>query len=56
MKLGGYISEEVVAGDYCAKLEQQDSVTLAQLQRWNSQLNAACNNLLLGDAYCVSGK
>ncbi|KAL8862689.1 MAG: hypothetical protein Q9178_001187 [Gyalolechia marmorata] len=51
-----YTWHTVVTGDYCAKLQQQYSVTLAQLQRWNPQLNAACDNLLLGDAYCVLGK
>ena len=46
----------VKKGDYCAKLEQLYSVILAQLQLWNPQLDAACNNLLLGDAYCVLGE
>ncbi|KAL8757941.1 MAG: hypothetical protein Q9199_001853 [Rusavskia elegans] len=51
-----YTWHTVKQGDYCAKLEQQYRVTLAQLQLWNPQLNAACDNLLLGDAYCVLGK
>ncbi|KAL8671163.1 MAG: hypothetical protein Q9168_004340 [Polycauliona sp. 1 TL-2023] len=51
-----YTWHTVKTGDCCAKLQQQYSVTFAQLQLWNPQLDAACDNLLLGDAYCVSGK
>jgi LysM repeat protein len=45
----------VVSGDYCGLLEDQYGITFAQLQTWNQDLNAACSNLILGDAYCVQG-
>jgi LysM repeat protein len=45
----------VVSGDYCGLLENQYGITFAQLQTWNQDLNAACSNLILGDAYCVQG-
>ncbi|KAJ6086049.1 LysM domain protein [Penicillium sp. IBT 16267x] len=45
----------VVSGDYCALLESEYGITFAQLQDWNPNLNSACGNLVLGDAYCVDG-
>lgn len=45
----------VVSGDYCALLESEYGITLAQLQYWNSNLNSDCGHLILGDAYCVDG-
>ena len=46
----------VVSGDGCAKIDQEYNITFAQLQLWNPSLHASCDNLLLGEAYCVSGK
>ena len=45
----------VVSGDYCGLLESEYGITFAQLQQWNPTLDAACSNLILGDAYCVTG-
>lgn len=45
----------VVSGDYCGLIESSYGISFAQLQLWNPNLNAACSNLLLGDAYCVHG-
>lgn len=46
----------VQQGDYCAKLESQFNITMAQLQLWNPELNRNCTNLLTGYAYCVHGE
>jgi len=43
----------VVSGDNCWVLGQQYSVSLSQLQSWNSGLDGACSNLWLGYQYCV---
>lgn len=45
----------VVANDYCSLLESTYGITFAQLQAWNTGLDDACDNLELGEAYCVSG-
>lgn len=45
----------VQSGDSCYIIEQSTGVTMDQLLEWNPALDAACDNLLLGDAYCVSG-
>lgn len=45
----------VQSGDGCYSIEQAYEISLAQLQAWNPDLHADCGNLLLGDAYCVSG-
>ncbi|TQV97383.1 LysM domain-containing protein [Cordyceps javanica] len=45
----------VVSGDYCAKIESQFNITMAEFQSWNPQMNNDCTNLLLGEAYCVRG-
>ncbi|KAH8432787.1 LysM peptidoglycan-binding domain-containing protein [Aspergillus melleus] len=46
----------VLQGDYCAKLQSQFGITMAQLQQWNPELNRSCTNLLTGYAYCVHGE
>lgn len=50
-----YQYHTIVSGDYCGLLENQYDITFGQLQSWNPNLNAACSNLILGDAYCVQG-
>ncbi|KAK3334067.1 hypothetical protein B0T19DRAFT_459629 [Cercophora scortea] len=45
----------VQLGDYCAKIEAEFEISLAQLQYWNPTLRVDCSNLLLGMAYCVHG-
>ncbi|KAI9036896.1 uncharacterized protein KD926_001211 [Aspergillus affinis] len=46
----------VQQSDYCAKLQAQFGITMAQLQQWNPELNRNCTNLLTGYAYCVHGE
>jgi LysM repeat protein len=43
----------IVSGDFCALIEQNFGITMAQLKTWNPQLADDCSNLLLGEAYCV---
>ncbi|KAK1751404.1 hypothetical protein QBC47DRAFT_434461 [Echria macrotheca] len=50
-----FVFHTVVSGDSCFAIEQTYGITMAQLQAWNPQLASDCSNLLLGDAYCVSG-
>jgi len=45
----------VVSGDFCAKIESMFSITFAQFQAWNPEIDTACDNLQLGLQYCVSG-
>ena len=45
----------IVSGDSCALLQETLGVTMTQLVAWNTGLEANCSNLILGDAYCVSG-
>ncbi|ESK89423.1 hypothetical protein Moror_16166 [Moniliophthora roreri MCA 2997] len=42
-------------GDFCGLVQAQFGITFAQLQFWNPSLLSDCSNLLLGEAYCVSG-
>ncbi|KAE9373106.1 carbohydrate-binding module family 50 protein [Stipitochalara longipes BDJ] len=43
----------VVSGDTCSQIEQTFGISMAQLVLWNPNLSSTCNNLLLGEAYCV---
>ncbi len=45
----------IQSGDYCGKVEDLFSITMAQLMFWNPDLHADCSNLDLGEAYCVNG-
>ena len=45
----------IVSGDYCGLLENEFGITMLQLQVWNPSLLPDCSNLLLDEAYCVSG-
>lgn len=45
----------IQSGDGCYVIEQAYEITMAQLQAWNPSLRSDCGNLILGDAYCVSG-
>lgn len=40
----------IQSGDSCSSIEIEYSITFAQLQAWNSNLNSTCGNLILGDA------
>ncbi|KAF9480695.1 hypothetical protein BDN70DRAFT_877257 [Pholiota conissans] len=44
----------VVSGDTCGIVETKNNITDAQFKQWNPEINSACSNLLLGDAYCVA--
>ncbi|KAH9206729.1 hypothetical protein DL95DRAFT_347253 [Leptodontidium sp. 2 PMI_412] len=50
-----YVWHVIVANDNCDLLESEYGITFTQLQQWNPNLNSTCGNLILGDAYCVSG-
>ncbi|MCJ1311630.1 hypothetical protein MMC25_005303 [Agyrium rufum] len=41
------------SGDGCYAIEQTYSITSAQFRSWNTYIDAACDNLFLGYAYCV---
>ena len=45
----------IQSGDYCALIESEFDITMAQLQLWNPDLLSDCSNLMLGEAYCVNG-
>ncbi|KAJ6518856.1 hypothetical protein C8R45DRAFT_809437 [Mycena sanguinolenta] len=45
----------VVSGDSCPAIESKFSITFAQFQTWNPEVNSACSNILVGFEYCVSG-
>lgn len=44
----------VVAGDTCNQIALVYGITFADLQLWNTYLNADCTNLWLGYAMCVA--
>ncbi|KAK4185238.1 hypothetical protein QBC35DRAFT_537994 [Podospora australis] len=44
---------KIVSGDSCEIIAQKNSITLAQFRSWNTEINAACNNLLLDYYVCV---
>ncbi|KZF20250.1 carbohydrate-binding module family 50 protein [Xylona heveae TC161] len=46
----------IQSGDYCAKIESQFAISMAQLMYWNPSLKSDCSNLALGEAYCVNGE
>ena len=50
-----YLWHTVVSGDNCVAIQNDYGITQAQLVQWNPNLHASCDNLVLGDAYCVSG-
>lgn len=52
---GCQLFHTVVDGDDCLSIENEYSVTLAQLYRWNPSIGSTCNNLWLGYTYCVKG-
>jgi len=43
------------ANETCVFLQETLGITMAELMAWNPSLDANCDNLILGDAYCVSG-
>jgi LysM repeat protein len=45
----------IQSGNTCSLIESSFGITFAQLQAWNPSLDSACDNLFLGEAYCVSG-
>ncbi|KAF9873538.1 hypothetical protein CkaCkLH20_08997 [Colletotrichum karsti] len=44
---------KIASGDTCDVLAGKNAITVAQLYRWNTQINSSCNNLLLGYYACV---
>ncbi|KAH8892942.1 hypothetical protein GQ53DRAFT_589993, partial [Thozetella sp. PMI_491] len=45
----------IVSGDSCFFLQNTLGVSMAELVFWNPDLHADCGNLILGDAYCITG-
>ncbi|PPQ88423.1 hypothetical protein CVT25_011225 [Psilocybe cyanescens] len=45
----------VVSGDSCPAIESKFSITFAQFQQWNPEVDTACDNILVGFQYCVAG-
>ncbi|KAH8799634.1 hypothetical protein F5884DRAFT_111945 [Xylogone sp. PMI_703] len=41
--------------DTCTLLVEEYGLSLDLLRVWNSNINSACSNLVVGDAYCVDG-
>lgn len=50
-----YTWHTIVSGDTCANLEIEYGITFQQMQQWNPNLSDDCSNLLLDEAYCMSG-
>ncbi|OZJ03225.1 hypothetical protein BZG36_03446 [Bifiguratus adelaidae] len=44
----------VASGDYCDKIDTQFGITFTQLRAWNPSVNAACDNLYVGQKLCVA--
>ncbi|KAI1346447.1 hypothetical protein F5Y01DRAFT_297788 [Xylaria sp. FL0043] len=44
---------KVVSGDTCAGIVSEYSISLAQLDAWNPDINSGCTNLEIGYNYCV---
>lgn len=44
----------IVSGDNCNAIETKFGITDSQFHTWNPEVNSACSNILLGEAYCVS--
>ncbi|PQE21991.1 hypothetical protein CJF30_00009975 [Rutstroemia sp. NJR-2017a BBW] len=47
-------SYTVVAGDSCAAIQAQYSITFAQLFAWNPSIGSNCEFLAIGNTYCVA--
>uniref|UniRef100_A0A8H7XIN7 LysM domain-containing protein n=1 Tax=Psilocybe cubensis TaxID=181762 RepID=A0A8H7XIN7_PSICU len=45
----------VVSGDSCPAIESKFSITFAQFQQWNPEVDANCDNIFVGLQYCVAG-
>lgn len=45
----------VISGDTCDRIDTTYGITLPQFQTWNGNIDAACTNLVVGNAYCVAG-
>lgn len=41
------------AGDSCGAIESQYSITFQQFYTWNPAVGSNCENLWVGEAYCV---
>jgi len=42
-------------GDTCETIESEYGITLDYLRSLNTYVDAACDNMWVGDAYCVNG-
>jgi hypothetical protein len=40
-------------GESCWSIYTEAGITLAQLRKWNSQVDASCSNLWLGYYICI---
>ncbi|KAJ7062138.1 hypothetical protein C8F01DRAFT_1368795 [Mycena amicta] len=45
----------VVSGDTCNAMETSAKIAFSDILRWNPEINTACTNILLNEAYCVGG-
>lgn len=44
----------VKSGDSCAAIETAYDITFAQFYAWNPAVGSNCQNLWIGEAYCVA--
>lgn len=45
----------VVSGDDCGPIEGKFKIAPSDFFRWNPEVNTACSNIAVGEAYCVGG-
>ncbi|KAJ7062147.1 hypothetical protein C8F01DRAFT_986832 [Mycena amicta] len=45
----------VVSGDTCNAMDTSAKIAFSDFLRWNPEINVACTNILLNEAYCVGG-
>ncbi|KAJ6534398.1 hypothetical protein B0H19DRAFT_1185942 [Mycena capillaripes] len=45
----------IVSGDNCNLIEQKNTISFTDFLKWNPEINTACTNIGLSEAYCVAG-
>jgi LysM repeat protein len=45
----------ITSNDYCELLEDEYGLTFDLLRAWNPSIDNECDNLVVGDAYCIDG-
>ncbi|KAF5329714.1 hypothetical protein D9619_009152 [Psilocybe cf. subviscida] len=45
----------IVSGDNCPAIETNFTIAASDFFRWNPEVNTACTNIAVGEAYCVKG-